>query len=205
MKTGYWSGVIVCGGLVISGCVRLDISRFPPEKPLVVGVDGWSSLALANEGARLREKFNLPVAVVPVHYWRRNLDQLRQAHEQGRPCILVGYSAGYHQSILTAEQCQKEGITIDLLVGIDPSYIADHGFYLPGNVKRVIFYFSTAKFDLMSWARGDEKRIREAKDSRVEFIGHLSCGHLDCLADPVLKFDLEKTVMAHSSVRLAKR
>ncbi len=204
MKTGMWLGIVTVTLIRLAGCgeVKLDLEQFPREKPVVAGVDGWGSSDLKRECDRLREKLNAPALTVPVHFWPEHMTRLRDAHAAGRPIILVGYSAGYHQSILTAEQCQREGINIDLLIGIDPSYIADHPFYLPANIKQARFYFSSGKGDLMGWARGDEQKIKDAKDSRVESVEHLNCRHSECLADSSLKAELERVIDAYSTKSL---
>ena len=188
-----------------TGCGHLDISQFPQEKPVMLGTNGWSSLALSNECNRLKEKFNIPAIAVPVHYWNWNLDEVETAKAEGRRIILIGYSAGWHQqAVLFAEECRKRDIEIDLLVGIDPSYTVDHDFYVPSNVKEIILYFSTAKGDLMAWARGNENKIRATKDPRIKSIRYLSCSHLKCITQPTLQTDLEELIKHYSlSTRLA--
>lgn len=166
---------LIASGLAValfSGCVRnLNLEKYPRERPLIAGVDGWGVNILKDLGIAIEDKYKLPCEIVPVHYWKENMPEIRKAHQQGRKIILQGYSAGCDQVRLTALECQKEGIDIELLVYFDPTYSAwDNDLGVPKNVKRIRSYFSSES-DFMDFfrAKGDISKFREAaRKSRGE-------------------------------------
>lgn len=180
--------------LAISGCHQhKNLEVFPPEKPLVTGVDGWGSNALRRFGDALEKRFGVPVEVVPVHYWENNLEEIRQAYREGRRIILAGYSAGCHQTaVLTAKECAKESIPIDLMILFDPTFTNDTVYYRPPNVKHAVFYFSSAGADIMGWARGNPANIVDG--ARKIEIKRKPGTHLDYINEENFAGDFERFI-----------
>lgn len=161
----------------------LDLDYYPKEKPLLVGVDGFLSNDLDQLGNKLEKKCNTPVIIEPVGNWKENMPEIRQAYIQRRKICFIGFSMGSEQMKLTAEQCEKEGIPIDLLIVIDPTYTNLSELGIPGNVKRIMPYFSTNKVDPMGWARGDPRKFKKTinTNQQIDEPVFLNGTHLSCV------------------------
>lgn len=155
----------------------------PHSTPVfIAGVDGWCSGNMKKLGLRLQQESGARIVVQPVHYWQRNMPHIRRAHRDGHKIILLGYSAGCHQSVLTARQCLKEGITVETMIMVDPIYTNFGPIDIPSNVRRKIVYFSSDKIDPMFWARGDIKKWQEVskKDDTFDPPRRLHGWHYSC-------------------------
>ena len=116
---------------------------------------GW--LGIFSTGMdTLASKVDKEVASVSVadEEWHRLKGFLINEHKAGKltePLVLVGHSWGADDAIRIAEELQKEGITIDLLITIDPVTPPD----IPTNVKRVYnIYKSHPGTDAFPFWRG---------------------------------------------------
>ncbi|MEK6953081.1 MAG: hypothetical protein AABX29_08770 [Nanoarchaeota archaeon] len=173
---------------------NLNLSQYPIEKPLITGIDGFLSSDLNKVCSKLEKECNTPVVIEPVGFWHENIPEIRQAYKQGRNIILIGFSMGSEQMKLTAKQCEKENILINLLIVIDPTYTNLSDLDIPNNVKRIRPYFSTNGFDFMKWARGNPEKFRKNKNTEIDNAVFLRGTHLGCVRWDNLGTDLIEEV-----------
>ncbi|MBI2499578.1 hypothetical protein HYV88_05030 [Candidatus Woesearchaeota archaeon] len=170
---------------------NINLSQYPIEKPLVAGVDGFLSNDLNIVGSKLEKECSTPVVIEPIGNWQENMPEIRQAYKQGRNIILTGFSMGSEQVKFIANRCREEGIIIELVFIIDPTYTSFGNLDLPDNVKRIKPYFSTDKIDFMSWARGNPEKFRNTGgNTKTEKPTFLRGTHLNCVKWNNLRTDL---------------
>lgn len=193
---------LVLGSTLALACSskNLDLDYYPREKPLIAGVDGLFSANLHNVGSKLEQECNTPVVIEPVGFWYANMPEIRQAYIQRRKICFIGFSMGSEQMKRTAKQCKAEGIPIDLVIVIDPTYTNLSELDMPDNVKRIRPYFSTNKADLMGWARGDPKKFKSARKvkAQIEEPVFLKGTHLSCVNWNNLNEDLISEVSRYT-------
>lgn len=158
------------GALSFFSCSSpLNLSQYEQRKPLVAGVDGWWSNDLENLADRMNRAYDVPVKIVDVHHWKENMEVIREAYKQDRKIILMGFSAGCHQvGVLTARQCEREKIPIELILLFDPTYTNGEPLYLPSNVSRIVVYFSSDENDILAGVRGNPDNIPRSTRIRIE-------------------------------------
>ena len=140
----------------------------------------------------------VPSVSVADEEWYRLKGFLEEEHDAGHlkePLILVGHSWGADDQIRVAEDLGKHGITVDLLITIDPVTPPS----IPSNVKRCVnIYKSHPATDWFPFWRGVEVS-RHAKDVPVTNID-LRDAKLGFDTDAIDHINVEKNAGVHQLV-----
>lgn len=133
--------------------------------------DQWSSLA-----ATIRKKYaNAP---------------------NSEPLVLIGHSLGADDVLRIARELQRDDITVDLLVTLDPVTPPT----IPSNVKRCInLYQSNGVWDSLPWFRGVP--LQASKDAQTELANYdIRVDRTDLLEPGLDHFNIEKKKKIHEEV-----
>ncbi len=151
---------------------EIDWSKYEPGLPFIALFEGWRGAwpnymhIMAN---KIEYDLGVPVYVTHVHFWRENMEKIREAHKREIPVMLGGFSAGAHQAYLAAEQCKKEGIPIKKITLFDPTCTNEMILEIPDNVFEVEAVYSSGKDDWLAFARGEKGKITGSKKlKRIE-------------------------------------
>ncbi len=165
-------GFTGCMDITGRGAAPLNrtIGREAAAKPRVGHIycmRGWLGIfstgmdVLANE---IDTKVGAPAVSVADEEWRRLKGWLIEEHEKGKldnePLILLGHSWGADDQIRVAQELQAKGISVDLLVLIDPVTPPP----IPTNVKRAYcIYKSHPATDGVPFWRGVSAAVVDPK------------------------------------------
>ena len=137
-------------------------------KPLLVGIEGAfvSGYVIHNLTAKIAYQLGLAQSADKSNY-KKHLMYIEKVHENGNKIILLGYSAGCDAVRKLAEDCEKRNINIDLMIFLDPTYLA----WLPPkkisrNVRKVICYKSNN--DGLIEGRALERKDFESQETSFE-------------------------------------
>lgn len=183
-----------------------DLSLFPPKPPAVnwdlfpnahvfiSGNRGWSTGQLETgwgSGLQasleiLSKQAGIPCIATRVHYWEDNMLSINEAVRRTLKVVLVGYSAGCDQVMMTIDRCNNvdpsQRIFIDLAVFFDPTFTSQaplpiftttprRPFKFPKNVGKVVVFMSGGSLlDPFGPGQGSPAVVNAAaaEDSRIE-------------------------------------
>ncbi len=123
---------------------RIDVARLRgssrPEIYLLRGLFNVFSLGMDDLAVKLQEQ-GFPAVVDNHATWSALAERIIAARQAGsnRRLVLIGHSLGGDDVIKLAERLNQAGITVDLLMPIDP---VSPGA-VPANVRRVVNYFQS--------------------------------------------------------------
>ena len=117
-----------------AAAVRVDVY-------ILRGGFGVFSTGLSKLQTQLKAK-GVDASIVSYQSWRRVAQKI--AHHRGQhgrtPVVIIGHSLGANNTILIANELQKKGIEVDLIV----SYASTAPMLVPSNVRNVSnFYFKS--------------------------------------------------------------
>jgi pimeloyl-ACP methyl ester carboxylesterase len=127
-----------------------------PRVGTVYLIRGWRDLYSAgiDQLAKDLDQSNVNASVFRAAQWRDLAAALAQAGTDGthaEPLILVGFSYGADDVLRIAHELQPRGISIDLLITIDPVT----PLTVPANVKQCNNYYQpNGIWDIFPWLRG---------------------------------------------------
>ncbi len=153
-----------CGDITGRGPAPLDRTVDTAQRELharvgyVYCMRGWLgifSTGMDSLAQKIDTQMSTPAVSVADEEWHRLQDWLIQQHDEGHlnegPLILLGHSYGADDQIRVAETLKEHGMTVDLLVLIDPVTPPP----VPDNVKRVYcVYYSHPLTDFYPAWRG---------------------------------------------------
>ncbi|MGL4441176.1 MAG: hypothetical protein ACRCUE_18110 [Bosea sp. (in: a-proteobacteria)] len=111
------------------------------EVILLRGLFNVFSLGMDDLGKKLEAK-RVVVKVSGHGSWSSLADDIiarRRAGEPPRRLVLIGHSLGANDVIAMAEELGRAGISVDLLIPIDPTAPSP----IPSNVRRVVNYYQS--------------------------------------------------------------
>ncbi len=136
--------------------------KFKKDRPFIAMFEGWRGSwpnYMHVMAKNIEYQLDAPVYVTHVHFWRENMERIREAHKNGFEIMLAGYSAGGHQAYLAAKECEKEKIPIKKMVFYDPTFTNNGEVHLPDNVFEAEAVYSNSPGDWLSFARGQKGQI----------------------------------------------
>lgn len=212
MRLGVLTLLLLLIGAVAAGCHPLPpgaIEAVGSDPPLprranVFLVRGWRDLwsqGIDQLAAEIREA-GLNAQVYRDDQWRDLADAIDRRYRSAsapRPLVLIGFSYGADDVLSIAQQLQRDQISVDLLITLDPVTPPQ----VPGNVRACYNYFQTnGIWDLFPWLRGVPLRA-----SRVGQLTNLDIrrqrpdlmepdmSHATIAADPKLHREIVRRVM----------
>ena len=121
-----------------------------PSGLIIIGIPGLGpdSTGYANDALRTFVE-SLDGRYVSRHFFGDTEQRIKEAAKKGDPVIIIGYSRGAVSAIQLAQRLEKENITVDLLVTLDPVLIfpgteTEILASVPKNVKRAVNYYETS-------------------------------------------------------------
>ncbi len=163
---------------------------------------GWLGIFSTGMDALAQEidsKVGVPAVSVADEEWRRLkgwLIEERQHGEIQEPLVLLGHSWGADDMIRVAAELQQKGISVDLLVLIDPVTPP----LVPTNVKRVYcVYKSHPISDAAPWWRGVSASVVDPKATPIQNID-LRTADVGFDTSSVGHINIEKSADVHKMV-----
>jgi len=185
---------------------QIQWENYDENMPFIAMFEGWNGpwpKYMHIMAKNIEEELNAPVYVTDVHFWKENMENIREAYRRGREIMLAGFSAGAHQAYLAAKQCEKERIPIRKIVFYDPTYTNDHKLYIPDNVYEIEAVFSSDKSDWLAFARGKKGNII-ASERIVRKIRDTEGGHLGAFTWERFKNEWMNDIQQHLEIQISK-
>jgi hypothetical protein len=136
-------GGCTAGG--ISSSRRSDLKEDVRTHGLIVGLEGlqpFSGFRISTMAKKVGDELDLAHSVTSGNY-KAHLRIIEEAHKNGQPIYLIGYSLGGDQARRLAEECDHRDIPVRILFLLDPEYmISGHPGKVPANVLRTVVYTS---------------------------------------------------------------
>ena len=159
-----------------------------------LGIFSTGMMELAN---RIDTKEGITaVSTADMEYWRLQ-EWLVSEHKQGKltePLVLLGHSWGADDMVQVSKRLEQEGITVDLLVLIDPVTPPA----APANVKRVYcVYKSHPETDWFPFWRGVAATVENPKATALENID-LRTANVDFDTSPISHPYVDKNEGVHN-------
>jgi hypothetical protein len=149
----FYAVALVSVATVVSGCTAAGISSSRRSNlnedvrthGLIVGLEGlqpFSGFRISTMARKVGDELDLAHSVTSGNY-KAHLRIIEEAHKNGQPIYLIGYSLGGDQARLLAEECNRRDIPVRILFLLDPEYmVSGHPGKIPGNVQRAVVYTS---------------------------------------------------------------
>jgi hypothetical protein len=120
-----------------------ELEKRVESRPLVVGIEGLGGGYLVhNLTAEVAHDLELAQSASSGNY-ESHMNYIKETHKNHNPIYLVGFSSGANEVRRIAEDCEREGIPIDVLFLLDPTYLSRP---FPGkihkNVKKTVCFRS---------------------------------------------------------------
>lgn len=215
LKGCRWAGVVVAGVLwvTLAGCMDItgrgaaplaktmvpETETPYPRAGYVYCMRGWLGIfSTGMDDLSVKIEREVKSVAVADEEWRRLKGFLIKEHRKGHltePLVLVGHSWGADDQIRVCEQLAAEGITVDLLITVDPVTPP----VVPANVKRCFnIYKSHPVTDGMPVWRGVEI---DPKSTKVPVTNiNLRDANLGFDTDLIDHINIEKNAGVHELV-----
>ena len=172
-----------CAAFLLAGCADFTAGFAPLDRTVdlttvqahsragkVYCARGWLgifSTGMMQLADRINTKEGITaISTADMEYWRLQ-DWLVEQHKKGtinEPLVLLGHSWGADDMVRVSERLKQEGISVDLLVLIDP--VAPPA--APANVKRVYcVYKSHPETDAVPLWRGVAASVKDATATQL--------------------------------------
>jgi hypothetical protein len=156
---------------------ELEIRR-DDTRGLIVGLEGlqpFSGNSIDSLTRKVAADMHLVQASSSGASWV-HLPLIRSAHANGRPIYIVGYSLGGIDATNLAQECRKEGITVNILFLLDPGALCVFAEKIPRNVRKVVFYQSGSCDSLLNTPL--ERFLEDPGSTQIEFQDLSDLNHL---------------------------
>ena len=165
---------------------------------LLRGFIGVFSTGIDNLGGEIK-KSGVSAMVFQDDQWSSLAGTIRKKYAnapQSEPLVLIGHSYGADDVVRIARELNRDNITVDLLVTLDPVTPPQ----IPSNVKRCVnIYQSNGAWDNLPWLRGVP--VEAPKNSPTVLANYnVRTDRQDLYEPGVDHFNIEKKQKVHAEV-----